>query len=211
MSNHSHLKNNNNDQNQMNHKNICPNCNNRIINDSRFCSNCGHSLEIKCPKCNSALSFNMKYCKDCGTLLIPDLSIRQQKKLNINHNKKKKKQIQKSSNKIKIISAFIVLIGIILVFQFSNDKQEDQHFSLNEIKSNDVFTELKVIEIASKFNCSCGTCGVTPLETCTCNTAIQERQYIRNALQNGQTSQKITEEIQNNYGSMKPEFLNESL
>lgn len=193
----------------MNQKNICPNCNNRIINDSRFCSNCGHLLEIKCSKCGSVSTFNSKYCKECGILLKPGQYNRKRKNSNINHNKKKKKPIQKSSNKIIFIPVIIALTVIIFVFQFYKDKEEDQHFSLTEIKSNDISTELKVIEVASKFNCSCGTCGVTPLETCTCATAIQERQYIRNALQNGQTVKKITEEIKNIYGSMKPEILKE--
>jgi hypothetical protein len=190
---------------------MCPNCNNHLLNESRFCSNCGYLLEIKCDKCDTVSAINNKYCSNCGSLLTFINSKRHQKRSNINNIKKKKKPIQKSNNKTLIISTIGVLLGIFLVYQFYKDQEVGQHFNLTENKSNDIYTELKVIEIASKFNCSCGTCGITPLETCTCNIAIQERQYIRNALQNGQKVQKITEEIQDNYGSMKPEFLNESL
>ena len=193
----------------MNQKNICPHCNNRIINDNLFCSNCGYLLGIKCPKCELVSAFNMKYCKECGTLLKTDPNNRKQKKINFDNSKKKSKQILKSSNKSMFIFVIFVLLGVVIMYQVFKDQEVGQHFALTENKSNDMYTELKVIEIVSKFNCSCGTCGVTPLETCACNTAIQERQYIRNAIQNGKAVQKITNEIQNIYGSMKPEFLKE--
>ena len=67
--------------------------------------------------------------------------------------------------------------------------------------------EATVREVASKFICSCGTCGEQPLDICACNTAIQERQFIRNALESGQTSKQIIAAVNTTYGWTKPEFV----
>jgi hypothetical protein len=75
-----------------------------------------------------------------------------------------------------------------------------------EQRSNDPAIEAKVMEVASKFICSCGTCGEQPLDICTCNTAVQERQFIRGSLQGGQTVDQIIAAVNTTYGWMKPEF-----
>lgn len=75
-----------------------------------------------------------------------------------------------------------------------------------ETALKDPALEAKVLEIASKFICSCGTCGEKPLEICTCNTAAEERQFIRNYLQQGQPPEQIIAALNNTYGWLKPEF-----
>ena len=51
---------------------ICPKCNSRIPATSKFCPECGQSLEIravetkKCPKCGSEVLKSAKFCPDCG-------------------------------------------------------------------------------------------------------------------------------------------------
>jgi len=51
---------------------ICPKCNSRIPATSKFCPECGQSLEIravetkKCPKCGNEVLKSAKFCPDCG-------------------------------------------------------------------------------------------------------------------------------------------------
>jgi hypothetical protein len=75
-----------------------------------------------------------------------------------------------------------------------------------ESKSNDPALEAKVLEVASRFICSCGSCGEQPLDVCACNTAVQERQYIRTSLQAGQSFAQAVQAVRDRYGWAKPEF-----
>jgi len=51
---------------------ICPKCNSRIPATSKFCPECGQSLEVrvvetkKCPKCGNEVLKSAKFCPDCG-------------------------------------------------------------------------------------------------------------------------------------------------
>jgi membrane protease subunit (stomatin/prohibitin family) len=51
---------------------ICPKCNSQIPATSKFCPNCGQSLEVravetkKCPKCGSEVLKSVKFCPECG-------------------------------------------------------------------------------------------------------------------------------------------------
>jgi len=51
---------------------ICPKCNSRIPATSKFCPECGQSLEVrsevtkKCPQCGSDVSKSAKFCPECG-------------------------------------------------------------------------------------------------------------------------------------------------
>ncbi|MEW6509830.1 MAG: hypothetical protein AB1428_02600 [Bacteroidota bacterium] len=74
-----------------------------------------------------------------------------------------------------------------------------------ETRSSDSRLEAKVMDIASKFVCSCGSCGEQPLEICTCPTAIQERQFIRDAVQSGKENHQIVAAVNTTYGWLKPD------
>lgn len=76
-----------------------------------------------------------------------------------------------------------------------------------EQRSADPKIEATVKEVASQFVCSCGTCGEEPLDVCSCNTAVQERQFIRNAVQSGQTVDQIVTAVNSTFGWMKPELV----
>ena len=51
---------------------ICPKCGSRIAASSKFCPECGQSLELrqsetkKCPNCGSSVSKSSKFCPECG-------------------------------------------------------------------------------------------------------------------------------------------------
>lgn len=50
----------------------CPHCHARIPADSRFCPNCGQSLQpasVVCPKCGTSNPADAKFCSNCGEKL----------------------------------------------------------------------------------------------------------------------------------------------
>ncbi len=50
----------------------CPDCNNFVQEDARFCPYCGHQLVVfnQCPKCNKNVPPNAKFCPRCGENLL---------------------------------------------------------------------------------------------------------------------------------------------
>ncbi|MEO8168939.1 MAG: cytochrome c-type biogenesis protein CcmH, partial [bacterium] len=105
--------------------------------------------------------------------------------------------------------AVAVIVGVLGFISFmelgvKNEPPPPQPFV--ETKTNDPKLEAKVMDVASKFICSCGTCGEKPLETCSCDKAAEERQLIRNYLQAGQTPEQVIGAVLNTYGWLKPEF-----
>jgi membrane protease subunit (stomatin/prohibitin family) len=50
---------------------ICPNCKQQVPSTSKFCPNCGLSLQAPqtkpCPDCGTALPIGTKFCSNCGT------------------------------------------------------------------------------------------------------------------------------------------------
>lgn len=47
----------------------CPICQAPYTKDSKFCSQCGHNLEIACPLCKNISGPDSKYCSGCGKQL----------------------------------------------------------------------------------------------------------------------------------------------
>ena len=75
-----------------------------------------------------------------------------------------------------------------------------------ETKSSNPVVEATVYEIASKFVCSCQTCDELPLESCKCARAVEERQFIRDYLEQNQKPDDIVVTVANKYGWLKSEF-----
>ena len=48
----------------------CPNCNEEIDDNARFCESCGKTLNdestIYCPKCGELTKSNVSFCSNCG-------------------------------------------------------------------------------------------------------------------------------------------------
>lgn len=47
----------------------CPNCN-EVVDSVKFCTQCGHSLQLTCPKCRAVASADREFCGECGTRLM---------------------------------------------------------------------------------------------------------------------------------------------
>ena len=44
----------------------CPKCRHENPEDAKFCSECGHKLELACPKCGKVNPSGSKFCNGCG-------------------------------------------------------------------------------------------------------------------------------------------------
>ncbi len=196
----------------------CHECGTSNPDGALFCASCGVKLEkqpslkpmIDCPICGVKNVANEKYCMACGAELRRHHG--KHHGAHSHQSKRNKKREQRRGVRFKWTPATIaiVLIGGVVAFigfmELVVKKEPPPPPDFVEIKTNDPRLEAKVKDVASKFICSCGTCGEKPLETCTCNTAAEERQFIRNYLQAGQTPEQVITAVTNTYGWLKPEF-----
>jgi hypothetical protein len=60
-----------------------------------------------------------------------------------------------------------------------------------------------VTRVASRFVCSCGTCGEERLDVCSCETARVERTFIQEQLRHGRTETEAAEALKQKYGGFK--------
>ena len=44
----------------------CPKCQFENPEDSKFCFECGHKLELACPQCGKVNQPGSKFCNECG-------------------------------------------------------------------------------------------------------------------------------------------------
>lgn len=61
----------------------------------------------------------------------------------------------------------------------------------------------EVLAIASKFSCACGQCGERELVACTCDTAIREKNYIRDLLNKDYDHETIMTTLETMFGGRK--------
>lgn len=207
---------------------ICSNCGSNNNDNNRFCITCGVEIShdennnrIHCPKCGFDNIIQSKYCVACGKSL-------NKKQVKVHHSppnpfKSKKQRIKEKRNinghthhginrknssgfKTLWISVAVVIGSILIAISFELlfiPKAEEIPV---ERKSNNAAVEANVYEIASKFICSCGTCNNQTLEVSRCDVAIEERQLIRNYLEQNQKPDDIVIKVANKYGWLKPEF-----
>jgi predicted RNA-binding Zn-ribbon protein involved in translation (DUF1610 family) len=188
-----------------------------------------------CPNCGEANDKTNKFCVSCGFQLIQKSEIikntLQPKKMEIHGFAKSKKQLRRESknnlnrnparktsniNNLKFLWITVgIVIGSIIIASafdliFNNSTGKKVPTSWVEQKSANPIVEAKVYEIASKFVCSCGTCNEESLELCNCERAVEERQFIRDYLEqstnSGQKPDDIVYVVANKYGWMKAEF-----
>ena len=60
-----------------------------------------------------------------------------------------------------------------------------------------------VLAIASDFICACGQCGERELVACTCDTAIREKNYIRDLLNKNYDRETIVTTLETMFGGSK--------
>lgn len=215
---------------------ICNTCGTNNKDENKFCINCGEELieanntsGNNCPNCGTENSEENKFCISCGHQLNKNAGQRknftgQSKAVTSTGKKgKSKKQLRRESKssfkrkqarnisglknlKLLWITVGVVIGSVILVISFDLIfRPQTKDFPV-EIKSSNPVVEANVFEIASKFVCSCGTCNEESLEVCTCGRAIEEREFIRDHLEENQKPEDIVVAVANKYGWLKSEF-----
>ncbi len=203
---------------------------------NKFCTNCGNELtdtfreaeSIECSNCGFNNLSSNSFCVNCGTRLNTNRSFEETKLVEKDHRKaqskkfakaslrqKKKPKVKtdvfrKESKGLRTIGIYtLVVIGFLLIVVVVDslfNKSDKKGNKLVEEFSNNPAIELRVREIASKFICSCGTCGEQSLEVCSCDRAIEERKVIRDYLEKAKTEEEIVKAVANTYGWLKSQY-----
>jgi cytochrome c-type biogenesis protein CcmH/NrfF len=202
----------------MSQNKYCPECNHINLNTAKFCSECGHDLSSdskslklqNCEECGQGNNNETRFCRTCGEVLNRQRHTPQKKnkvrKSKSNKQASKKQQPTYSLSKYPLL---LIIVGLTLLFIIINNNDKElstREYSPVQPTSQDFSLERKVIEVASNFSCSCGSCGEEALETCTCGTAEQERNFIRQELQSGKTVSQAIFAVNARFGHLKQEI-----
>ena len=193
---------------------FCSSCGASNNTDAKFCSNCGAELtgddKRECRSCGMRNEPNSAFCANCGERLSADTSAaspfretprRQPPKT---HKGRYVPPVRKRGYIVTALTALGAIILIIVVSQRSKRGSiSEGQVAVVETKLQDPVDESKAMQIAEKFDCSCGTCGDLSLDTCTCPTALKEREFIRKSVEEGTGSDQIIAAVNKTYGHMK--------
>ncbi|GAB4363686.1 MAG: hypothetical protein Kow0042_01760 [Calditrichia bacterium] len=125
---------------------------------------------------------------------------------------RRKKQVEPVKNRslgVYLTLFTVAVLGILVVIAMNRKASSPPQIASSELSLVDSFLEAQVLKVASKFRCFCGTCGGTPLEDCSCEAAVAERQFIRDKLKAGLDVEQIIAQVNRTYGWLKPEFESE--
>ena len=101
-----------------------------------------------------------------------------------------------------LVSVFAVGLFVTGVF-FKGDTSTGTVGSYQSPSPANGSLERQVQLVASNFKCACGGCGELPLAECTCDMpkgAKEEKDYIRNKLQEGLSADQVVQLVQDVYG-----------
>ncbi len=200
---------------------ICMECGAENNPRAKFCQECGNSIREQtakkyCKRCGSENEQEARFCFNCGEALQqpggkePKKASRKKKRPRA----KKKTPQPSQTNNMTVLKIGAVLFAGLIIYMLIPQRQQPtgpppaniQALALTEQKSNDPRLEAELLDIAAKFICSCGTCGEQPLNTCTCEVAVAERQFIRGELQAKKDSDSIIRTVNEKYGWIKPQY-----
>ncbi|OYV87473.1 MAG: hypothetical protein B7Z63_02300 [Ignavibacteriae bacterium 37-53-5] len=201
---------------------ICDKCGATNQTDARFCSSCGSKIlgdtRKYCTSCGTPNDFDALYCTGCGMAMdqrdADSDRVRTPKPSAQKHHREIRGRSLRKNLKGGHVTAAIAGVGLILIVIMisnrSNRKDPSDIIQVNkgevavsETKLRDPARESKAMQIASDFDCSCGTCGNLPLDTCTCPTAVKEREFIRGMVREGRSSAQIVTAVSKTYGHVK--------
>ena len=169
---------------------------------------------MKCNSCGFSNNESNKFCSNCGSELhsFKGKSSKTKPKFHLGKKGKNLHSLKSNTPNLKPLWITVgIIIGSILIaisFDLIFHKYPNRNAFAGEVKSSNPAIEAQVTTIASKFICSCGTkeCNFTSLESCTCNTAAEEREFIREKLEKNTKPADIVVALANKYGFLKSEF-----
>jgi len=194
----------------------CKECNSVIKASDKYCANCGAEISLQnsaseyvvCENCHHQNLRTDRFCSHCGRQLETRPHSRKKRKQIAKGKKIAVKQQKSTFSKTSLVTLGIVIIFVVYaVIVFNNSKEKQPENSVMEFKSENLPLEASVLAVASKFNCSCGSCGTTPLETCSCPTATAEHKFIRNELRKGNDAESVVKSVMRVYGHPKSKFV----
>ncbi len=200
----------------------CNNCGTENSNENKFCVSCGTELKnlkkdhIYCGNCGSENNKESNYCDNCGSRLLKPGAGKAHHQNKSNQSRKNKRVRQrkltfvdlwKENKAISVVGLLIIGFIIIQILPGEKTERSNRGFTADN-RSLAGFAGSRLNDLASKFICSCGSCGEQPLEVCTCPTAKEERAFIQSMINNNSSDAEIIKTVNNKYGWIKPQFRN---
>ncbi len=195
---------------------ICNNCGSKNGNEARFCSQCGAELVRNfgryCASCGTHNEIDALFCSNCGAQLSdktpkPEpVSIQEpsrQQRLRKNKGRHVSQNLTRSYFIAAVAAVGLIVFLVIISRQSNKTSVNEGQVAVVETKLQDPIMESKAMQTASDFYCSCGTCGDLSLDTCTCPTAVKEREFIRRMVKEGRNSEQIVAAVNKTWGHMK--------
>ncbi|MCB0752731.1 MAG: zinc-ribbon domain-containing protein, partial [Ignavibacteriae bacterium] len=170
-----------------------------------------------CNKCNSQNKENANFCEECGSPLTIQASSRRVKRNPLRPHKTTKIKNTKPNLTILnylmshkqiwvFVSIFLTIFIVLVAINFNNSNNSNNNRGrFLDIASKNPIIEAKVFEIAANFVCGCGSCNEESLEICKCSYAVEERQFIRDYLEQNRNSTEIITAMTSKYGGLKPD------
>jgi len=195
---------------------ICSECGKLNAEDAMFCTECGAKLNgdksnsYSCPHCGYKTTADAHFCPNCGQAIAMRNFARKKKKSAKKWQPSSRRALKQNDNQrfLFVIFFAVLILTIIGVRSFYKTTSTPTTQTPQPLVMNPAL-QAKVMEVAEKFRCSCGQCGGTPLESCSCNTAREEKELIARNLQSGKSMAQVVGLVNSRYGWLKPEYENE--
>ncbi len=193
----------------------CPQCGQGNKEQAQFCISCGEELTntgkvVYCIHCGKENTDTANYCAACGEKIIKSSPPKKPESKSRKQTSKTKKQLPQNNltfgkTMALVVGLFVIIIIAVKIFEAPTSSQSART-DIPTVGGMDPFLTSQVSEVASKFYCNCGGCNKEPLEECTCETAMAEKQFIRDAFKDGKQKDQIIASLVQTYGGLEPEF-----
>ncbi len=199
----------------------CNKCGTNNSQENKFCIQCGSELKkiidgLSCPNCGSTNKQTNKFCIDCGTEInIQNKVSKPAHRHKAAPNRSRKYSSQKRLPLLdflqenKVVAAIGLLIVAFVIFQMlpsNKSTRIPRYYNQNNNTNLAGFGGNKVMDIASKFICPCGTCDRLSLETCQCPSAKEEKAFIKSQVDAQKSDLEIIKTVNAKYGWIKAQF-----
>jgi len=192
----------------------CVHCGFDNPSQTKFCTNCGKSLEktIACPNCEKQVPKRGNFCPHCGHKLrgASRKSRSTARGLRASQPSRPSRTFSKTKLKSKnsrvrdfVIAAIIVAVlgaGIAGIL-YSQRPRSTTEFRPRGLPSNSFVWPREVQSIAAQLDCPCGNCELN-LADCTCdnpNGALEIKSYISSLLKTDKSKDDIVKEVKAKY------------
>lgn len=114
------------------------------------------------------------------------------------------KETSKRKSHIVLLLSGLAFSTISFFLLIDKDTSKSTNLGLQNTTDKPELLKSRVVEIASKFICACGSCSGESLEICTCEHANKMRQVISDYLLEEKSPDQIVTLLARSYGGLKP-------